>query len=212
MRDTPNARSVKIGDDERTGWSSERPRPEGSRPRTVDISGRCRVLTPSYRMRYSPGSLVVIVGPAKLNPDTFADRVIEERGAPMSLAKVRKLLAGRVPESEIEERSRALLDAAVLKRLESSQTVVVPMEGLDREERERYTRMAHRLKRPRHLILLDGGRDDVSDEERPALDDLRRAVDGGEVGQEGFQTALRLSGNARAELKRIIFQPPPRDD
>jgi hypothetical protein len=212
MRDTPNARSVKIGDDERTGWSSERPRPEGSRPRTVDISGRCRVLIPSYRMRYSPGSLVVIVGPAKLNPDTFADRVIEERGAAMSLPKVRKLLAGRVPESEIEERSRALLDAAVLKRLESSQTVVVPMEGLDREERERYTRMAHRLKRPRHLILLDGGRDDMSDEERPALDDLRRSVDGGEVGQEGFQTALRLSGNARAELKRIIFQPPPRDD
>jgi hypothetical protein len=212
MQDTPNARSVKIGDDERTGWSSERPRAEGSRPRTVDISGRCRVLSPSYRMRYSPGSLVVIVGTAKLDPNVFADRVIEERGAAMSLSKVRKLLAGRVPESELEERSRALLDAAVLKRLESSQTVVVPMEGLTREEREHYTRMAYGLKRPRHLILLDGGRDDVSDEERPALDELRGAVDGGEVGQEGFQTALRLSGNARAELKRIIFQPPPRDD
>jgi hypothetical protein len=212
MPDTPSARSVKIGDDERTGWSSERPRAEGSRPRPVDISGRCRVLSPSYRMRYSPGSLVVIVGPTKLDPEKFSDRVIEERGAAMSLNKVRKLLTGRVDESEMEERSRTLLEAAVLKRLESSQTVVVPVEGFDREERERYTRMAHRLKRPRHLILLDSGRDDVSDEERPELDELRRAVDGGEAGQEGFQTALRLSGNARSELKRIVFQPPPRDD
>lgn len=212
MRDNPSARSVKIGDDERTGWSSERPRAEGSRPRPVDISGRCRVLAPSYRMRYSPGSLVVIAGPGKLDPDAFADRVIEERGVTMSLAKVRKLLAGRVDESQVEERSRTLLEAAVLKRLQASQTVVVPIEGFDREERERFTRMAHRLKRPRHLILLDGGREEIADEDRPAVDELRRAIDSGEVGQEGFQTAMRLSGNARAELKRIIFQPPPRDD
>jgi hypothetical protein len=212
MRDNSGARSVKIGDDERTGWSSERPRAAGSRPRPVDISGRCRVLRPSYRMRYSPGSLVVIVGTEALNPDKFADRVIDERGAVMSLRKVRALLAGRVSEEQLDERSRALLDAAVQKRLDSSQTVVIPLEGFDADERERYTRMAHSRKRPRHLILLDGGRDEVSDEDRPALDELRRAIDGGDVGQEGFQTAMRLSGNARAELKKIIFAPPPRDD
>jgi hypothetical protein len=212
MPENPSARSVKIGDDERTGWSSERPRPEGSRPRPVDISGRCRVLSPSYRLRYSPGSLLIIVGSGLTGPDQFADRVIEERGAPISLKRVRALLSGRVLESEIEERSQALLEAAVLKRLDQSQTVVIPIEGFDPAERERFTRPAHRLRRPRHLILLDGGRDEVSDEDRPALDELRRAVDAGEVGSEGFQTALRLGGSARAELKRIIFQPPPRDD
>jgi hypothetical protein len=52
----------------------------------------------------------------------------------------------------------------------------------------------------------------VTDEERPALDELRRALDAGELGQEGFQTALRLGGNALSELKRIVFQPPPRED
>jgi hypothetical protein len=52
----------------------------------------------------------------------------------------------------------------------------------------------------------------VLDSERPALDELRRSLDAGELGLEGFQTALRLGGNALTELKRIVFQPPPRDD
>ena len=54
------ARSVKISADERTGWSSERPRANGAAPRAVDVSGRCRVLAPSHRLCYSPGSLLVI--------------------------------------------------------------------------------------------------------------------------------------------------------
>ena len=45
-----------------------------------------------------------------------------------------------------------------------------------------------------------------------SLDELRRALNAGELGLEGFQTALRLGGNALGELKRIVFQPPPRDD
>ena len=76
----------------------------------------------------------------------------------------------------------------------------------------RITRLAHDLRRPRHLILLDAPRDQVLDSERPALDELRRSLDAGELGLEGFQTALRLGGNALTELKRIVFQPPPRDD
>jgi predicted kinase len=155
---------------------------------------------------------LVIVGPTLSEPVQFADRVVEERGAAISLRRVRELLAGRVQEGQIEERSLELLTNAVSKRLAQNETVVVPIEGFDRAERERYTRMAHQLRRPRHLILLDAGRDQVSDDERPALDELRRAVDAAEVGQEGFQTALRLGGNARSELKRIVFQPPPRED
>ena len=71
---------------------------------------------------------------------------------------------------------------------------------------------AGRKDRPRHLVLLEAPRDQVTDDERPALDELRRALDAGELGQEGFQTALRLGGNALSELKRIVFQPPPRED
>ncbi len=212
MTDNRSSRSVKISADERTGWSSERPRASGAPPRPVDVSVRCRVLAPAHRLRYSPGSLLVIVGPEAAEPARFADRVVEERGAAVGPARVRALLAGRIAESEIEERAGELLAATVLKRLQAEQTVVVPLEGFDADERERYVRMAHGLRRPRHLIVLDPPRDQVLDEERPALDELRRSLDAGELGLEGFQTALRLGGNALAELKRIVFQPPPRDD
>ena len=212
MSDNPTARSVKIGADERTGWSSERPRRDGEPSRPVDISTRCRILAPSDRVRYSPGSLVVVVGSPALKPVAFAERVIEERGAVLSLAKVRQLLTGRVSDEELTGRSRELLAAAVAKRLGEGLSVVVPIEGFDAAEREQFTRVAHGNKRPRHLVLLDAARSEIPDEERPALDELRRAVDAGEAGLEGFQTALRLGGNARSELKRIVFAPPPRDD
>jgi hypothetical protein len=212
MPDNPSARSVKIGADERTGWSSERPRRDGAPPRPVDVSVRCRVLTPSDRLRYSPGSLVLIVGPAAANAERFADRVIEERGAVLSLKRVRDLLAGRVEAEEMDARSGQLLGAAVLKRLQAKNSTVVPLEGFDAAERDKFVRMAHASGRPRHVVLLEAPRDQVTDEERPALDELRRALDAGELGQEGFQTALRLGGNALSELKRIVFAPPPRDD
>ncbi len=212
MPESTGPRSVKIGSDERTGWSSERPRRDGAPPRPVDVSVRSRVLRPSHRLRYSPGSLLVVVGAAASRPDSFLERVIEERGAVLSAAKIETMLAGRVPDAEIGARAQELLEATVLKRLQAGNTVVIPVAGFDAAERERYVRMAHPLRRPRHLILLEAPRDRVTDEERPELDELRRALDAGELGQEGFQTALRLGGNALTELKRIVFQPPPRED
>jgi hypothetical protein len=208
----PPARSVKISADERTGWSSERPRASGGPPRPADVSVRSRILAPTDRLRYSPGSLLVIVGAEASGPAQFAERVVEERGATLAPARVRALLAGRVPDGEIEERAGELLAGAVLNRLRSGQSVVLPLEGFDALERERYVRLAHGLRRPRHLILLDASRDTVSDDERPALDELRRSLDAGELGLEGFETALRLGGHTIGELKRIVFQPAPRDD
>lgn len=209
----PNApRSVKIGSDERTGWSSERPRREGEPPRPADVSVRARTLRPSDRLRYMPGSLLLIVGAAASQPDRFAERVVEERGAVLSRGKVRALLTGRVAADELEARSRELLDATILKRLKAGQTVVVAVEGFDAAERERLVRLAHGERRPRHLILIETSRDQVLDEERPGLDELRRELDAGELGREGFSTVLRLGGNSLTELKRIVFQRPPRDD
>jgi hypothetical protein len=212
MPDENAPRSVKIGSDERTGWSSERPRRDGAPPRPADVSVRSRTLRPSDRLRYTPGSLLLIVGAEAADPARFAERVVEERSAVLSLAKVHALLAGRIGEEEIEARSREVLDAAILKRLQASQSVVVAMPGFDAAERERLVRLAHGAKRPRHLILIETSRDQVSDEERPGLDELRRALDAGELGREGFTTVLRLGGASLAEVKRIVFQPPPRDD
>ena len=212
MPENPSPRSVKIAADERTGWSSERPRRDGAPPRPADISARCRVLAPSHRLRYSPGSLVVVVGAEASDPARFSERVVEERGVVLAPARVRELLAGRVPEAELPARADELLGAAVLKRLQAGETVMLPLEGFDAAERERYVRAAHGLRRPRHIILLEAPRDQVRDDERPFLDDLRRALDDGQLGSDGFQTALRLGGAALAELKRIVFQPPPRED
>jgi predicted kinase len=212
MPTPPNTRSIKISDDERGGWSSDRPRPGGGPPRKADLATRCRVLTPSDLLRYSPGSLLMIASASAAARDSFVERLIETKGAVLSADKVRGLLAGRVPEDQMEERAAELLDAAVLKRLEAGETVVVPAEGLDPEERERFVRMAAGFKRPRHLILIETARDQVQDEDRAALNELRRRVDTGELGAEGFQTALRLGGGSVSELKRLVFRPAPRDD
>ena len=212
MSTTPPARSVKIPSDERGGWSSDRPRPGGGPPRPVDVSVRCRVLSPSDRLRYNPGSMVVIVSPVAGEGERFAQRVVEDRSSVLSRAKVRTLLPGRVAEDEVEERAAQILDGAVAKRLEAGESVVLLADGLDPEERERHVRAAHRLRRPRHLVLLEAGRDQVADEDRPALNELRRAVDTGDVGAEGFQTALRLGGGTAAEVKKVLFRPAPQED
>ena len=156
--------------------------------------------------------MLLIVGAAASEPAAFADRVVDERAATLSLAKVRALLAGRVAQAEIEQKADELLNAAVLKRLLKGETVVLAIEGFDAAERERYVRLAHGQRRPRHLILLETSRDQVQEDDRAALDELRRALDAGELGLEGFQTALRLGGAALTDLKRIVFRPPSRED
>jgi predicted kinase len=212
MPTPPNTRSVRISDDERGGWSSDRPRRDGAPPRPVDVSTRCRVLSPADELRYSPGSLLVIVSPSKEERDRLIQRVLESQGAVLSLDKVRALLEGRVGADEMEGRAVQLLEAAALKRLEAGDTVVLAADGLGAEQRERFVRLAHRFRRPRHVILLEVARDQVADDDRAALNDLRRRLDAGELGLEGFQTALRLGGASVSELKRIVFRPPPQDD
>ena len=178
----------------------------------MDVSTRCRTLTPSDRLRYSPGSLLLIASPSAPERDRFVARVLEDRNAYLSLDKVRALLKGRVPDGQVEERARELLGTAIGRRLESGETVVLGVDGLASEEREPYVRMAHAVRRPRHVILLEAGREDADEEARAQLDELRRALVAGELGNEGIQTALRLSGGTVAEVKRIVFRPPPRDE
>ena len=206
----PQPRSVKIGDDERGGWSSDRPRSGPARP--PDISTRCRVLRPTDRMRYSPGSLLVVLSPSAAERDKFVERTIVERGVVLSLPRVRELLAGRVPDGEMDERAKELLTAAVRKRIDASDTVVLPMETIDPAEREPFVRMSATSRRPRHVILLDTGRDQAGEEELAMLNELRKALDAGDLGEEGFQTAMRLSGDTISEMKGIVFAPPPAED
>ena len=215
MSDSTSQRSVKIGSDERTGWSSDRPRKGGSGEgggRPIDISGPCRVLSPTDMARYSPGSLLLVACVSADLRGKFVERVVTDRAAVLSLEKVRALLAGRVDAAQADAKAQELLGAAVKKRLAAGQTVVIPLETLDPAEREPYLRMAHAARRPRHLILLETPRSELADEDVAAVNDLRNAVDTGGLGKEGVQTAMRLSGAAIHQLKRILFRPAERDD
>ena len=211
----PQSRSVKISDNERGGWSSDRPRRPGDAerpPRKQDVSVRGRVLSPTDRMRYSPGSLLLIACADAAVRARFTKRVVEEQSAILSLEKVRGLLQGKVAEGELEAKAQALLDAAASKRFAAGQTVVIPLEGLDPAERERYVRLAAAHRRARHLVLVEVPKDSVPEPERAPLGELRTALDAGELGQEGFMTSLRLGGRVIDELKKIVFAPPPADD
>jgi hypothetical protein len=208
-------RSVKIGADERGGWSSDRPRREGAGsggPRPVDVGVRGRVLAPTDRLRYMPGSFVAIVSGSRDARDAFAERVVEDKAAIISRDKVRALLAGRVAEEDIAERADQLLDAAVAKRLGAKQSVVLLADGADADERDRLIRIAHANRAPRHLVLVEAPRDQISDDDIEPLNALRRALDAGELGPQGWHTALRLGGGTIAELKRLDFRPPPEDE
>jgi predicted kinase len=211
---SPSSRSVKISDNERGGWTSDRPRRAGEAerpPRPLDVSVRGRVLAPTDRLRYSPGSLLLVACADKTARDRFLARVIEEQSAVLSLEKVRALLQGRVPSEQLEAKANELLQAAGTKRFTAGQTVVIPLETLDPEERERYVRLAAAHRRPRHLILVEAGKDAVAEQDRAPLTALRNALDQGELGQEGFMTSLRLGGRTLEELKRVVFAPPPAD-
>ena len=169
------------------------------------------MLAPAERLRYSPGSLLIVVSASPAERDRFLDRLIEDRACLLSLQKVRGLLRGRVADEELDARAQELLEAAVLKRLQNRETVVLAAETLAPDERERFLRIASALRRPRHLIMLETTREQVREEDRAALNALRRALDAGELGREGVQTALRLGGGSAAEVKRIAFRSTPRE-
>jgi predicted kinase len=163
-------------------------------------------------MRYSPGSLVVIVSASTADRDRFTARVFEEQGAVLGFDKLRAMVAGKVDEDAVDATAQQLLDATIAKRLEKGEAVVLPANSLDAEEREPYVRIAHRFRRPRHLILVETAKDKVDEEDLRVLNELRRQLDSGELGAEGFQTAMRLGGSSVTDLKRIVFRPAPRDD
>jgi hypothetical protein len=178
----------------------------------VDVGVRGRVLAPTDRLRYMPGSTVVIVSGSVTARDRFADRVVEDRGAILSLDKVRQVLKGRVPDDELDVKAAQLLDATIAKRLGARQSVVLLADGAEATERDRVVLLAHQARSPRHLILIEAPRDEIPEEDRAPLNELRRQLDAGELGAAGFHTALRLGGGTIAELKRVVFRPPPEEE
>jgi hypothetical protein len=206
-------RSVKIDQNERGAWTSDRPRREGEPerpPRKQDISVRCRVLTPSDRTRYSPGSLLLVVGHDAGAVESLVERRVEEQGTVLSIPRLAALVRGKVPADEEESKAAELREAVAAKKLAKGETVVVTLPSLDEADREHWARAAAAHRRPRHLLFVDTKSEDP--EVAAQANVLRKKLTDGALGAEGFFTAMRVSGAAVDERSRIVFAPPPKDD
>ena len=170
---------------------------------------RGRVLSPVFRMRYNPGSLLVVACADPALRANFLTRVIEEQSTIFSLEKVRALLAGKVAEDELDAKAQTLLDAAVAKRFAAGHVGRRPARRPRPEERERYVRLAAAHRRARHLVLVEAGKDSVAEEDRAPLTELRNRLDAGELGQEGFMTSLRLGGRTSRSSRRSSSRRRP---
>ena len=211
MASRPPGRSVKIGEDERTGFSSDRPAPTAAAPGPLTCGSAAAFSPRRTACATRPGACCSSRAPRR-PAGSFLDRLIEDRASLLSRSKVLALLAGRVSEEEISERADELLRLTAGKRLENRQTVVIGLDDMSASTRAPFLAMAAALRRPRHLILLEVSRELVEDEDLGELNELRRALDAGELGAEGIQTALRLGGGTAEEVKRILFRPPPREE
>ena len=98
---------------------------------------------------------MIVLSADQSTREAFCARVLEDTNVLLSMARLRRLLAGRVAEEQIDEKARQLLDATATKRLGAGQTVVIALEGFDAAERERYVRLAHANRRPRHLVFVE---------------------------------------------------------
>ena len=189
--DDPPARSVKISEDERTGWSSDRPRRDGA----PAAPGQPRRPLPRARARPTgcatrPGSLLDRgLRLARPSATRFLERLIEDRAALLSLEQgARRCSPGASAEEELE--ARAAGAAAGGRR----QAPGEPGDGrarrrrpATRSEREPFVRLAAALKRPRHLILLETSpRPGRARRISRALNELRRALDARRAGRRGL--------------------------
>ena len=115
-------------------------------------------------MRYSPGSLVVIVSASPRDRDRFVDRVFEEKGAVLGLEKLKKMVAGKVDESPRRHGQAApRRDDHQAHREGRGRR---PADRVARPRRARaYVRLAHKFRRPRHLILIETAKDNVAEED-----------------------------------------------
>ena len=184
---------------------STRPRRDGAPPRPADLD---RPLPACSRRPTGCATRRAACSssppPSAAERDRFLDRLIEDRACLLSLDKVRGLLGGAVAEEEIPARAEELLRSG--RRSSAWRTArrwCSPRRPPAWPSARDFVRAAAALKRPRHLILLEIARDQVQEEDLAELNELRRRLDAGELGGEGFQTVLRLGGGTAEEVKRI---------
>jgi hypothetical protein len=207
MNESTAPRRVKIGTEERGGWSSERPLREGEVPRGP-LRVAARVLEPAASLTYSPRSLIVVCAADQEVRASLLKRLFPAQLL-LSTARVAQLLTGRVEAEQLEATAAHLFADTLRKRLVAGRPTVVEAQTLDTAERQELIALAESAKRPVHLIVLDIGRQALADDEAfyklQALVQLARS---GEVGLEGFRTTLVLGRTDIDTLRLVEFVAP----
>lgn len=196
-------RSVKIGADERTGWSSERPRREGTGAnagrRPPKPAGKALNVAASDTLSFPQGSLVIFTGADAVVVHRLVARMLP-KPALISYDTLAQAVAEKVPAERVEEVTLQLVGKRVAERREAGQATVVETGDLGTELRTKLAALSDR-RGGAHLVVLDSGRKAVGDEER--FEALRAVVAGarsGEIGAEGFSTAMVLG---RVDLDKV---------
>jgi hypothetical protein len=195
-------RSVKIGADERTGWSSERPQREKKstgKGRPPKPAGRALNVAASDTLSFPAGSLVVFTGADAITVHRLVARMLP-RPALVSYDALARAVAEKVPEEQVGEVTLRLVGKRIAERRDEGQATVVETADLSTELRTALAAFADR-KAGSHLVVLDAGRKTVGDDER--FEALRAVVSGarsGEIGAEGFSTAMVLG---RVDLDKV---------
>jgi hypothetical protein len=167
-----------------------------------------RVLDASTAITYSPRSLIVISCADESAGASFIKRLFPAQTL-LSKAAVSALVEGRVPAAQLEEATEKLFADALAKRLVAGRPAVIATETLTATERAHLLEIADKAKRSAHLIVLDTGRQAISDDAVfYQLQALVVSARSGAVGLEGFRTALVLGRTDVEALRTIEFVLP----
>jgi predicted kinase len=200
MASDDTLRSIKIGADETSGWSSDRPQRAtggGGRPRRP--SGRALVLSAGDTLSFPAGGLVVFTGADPVTLHRLVGRLLP-RPAVLSHDQLARAVAAKVPAEKVAAITLQLMTKAVSERVAEGKAVVIETTDLTSELRTALAALADR-RAGSHLVLLDAGRKAVADEERfEALRAVAAQARSGEIGSEGFSTVVVLG---RSDLDKV---------
>ena len=155
----------------------------------------------------------MIVSPSRAERDRFTEGLIDNRASAAVARQGPRPVPGGSRRRRLPSAQRRSSTPPCMKRLEENETVVLTAEGLGADERERYVRMAAGFKRPRHLILLDtSARERSGRAIAPRSTISAAASTQASLGPRALRRRCDSAGESLTEIKRIVFQRPPRDD
>lgn len=204
MASNDSVRSVKIGSEESTGWSSDRPIRAGA-GRPPRPQGRAMVRAASDQLSFPSGSLVVFTGADPVAVHRLVGRLLP-RPTVIPYDQLARAVAEKVGPDDVAAVTMRLVAKAATERLAEGQPVVIETAELSSELRTALAKLAAGPGIGSHLVVLDSGRKSVADDERfETLRALATAARSGDIGSEGFSTVVVLGRSDVDKVTEVEF-------